>query len=175
MKTPNAKQNIITRRLPKTGQITSYAAGDDGDLERGWWRGRLNANNKTRFLSKTISGDDVVVDRVTGLMWPANGADVGGLPQTWAMAITWANGLTFAGFSDWRLPNILEHLSLWNFENLAAGYPQFTNFPGEWMWSSTTDSINTINAMQSWSGVSAMISQVKTGSWPAIAVRSTRV
>lgn len=57
-----------TVQLPKTGQITSCAAGDDGDLERGvpW--------PDPRF---TVSGD-CVIDNLTGLMWTKNGNMPGG-------------------------------------------------------------------------------------------------
>jgi hypothetical protein len=47
--------------LPETGQTTSYATGDDGDLEMGV------AWPSPRF---TVSGD-CVTDNLTGLMWTA--------------------------------------------------------------------------------------------------------
>lgn len=110
-----AKRLILTCGLPKTGQIISYRSGDDGEYEAGWWFGKLNANNKTRFISKTISGDDVVIDRATGLMWPADGNEAGchnANDVVWNDAIDYAEGLSFAGFNDWRLPNVKELLSI---------------------------------------------------------------
>lgn len=132
----------ITRHLPKTGQTTVYQANDDGTFQAGWWRGRTVSGNKTRFLSKTISGDAIVVDRATGLIWPKDLAGAGGnntTALTWSEAITWAAALSFAGFTDWRLPNIIELLSIGDFEKAASPriYSIFDNPPG-YLWSSTT-------------------------------------
>ena len=72
-----AYDKILTRGLPKTGQSVVYSAGDDGTYQSGWWRGKLNANNKVRYIAKTIGGDDVVIDRATSLMWAADGTAAG--------------------------------------------------------------------------------------------------
>ena len=135
----NAEQTILTRLLPKTGQTISYIPKDDGDLELGWWRGRLNTNNKTRFIAKTIGGDDVVIDRATGLMWAADGSAMGcvnGGQVSLTNAILYAISLDFAGFTGWRVPNIRELFSLTDFSkdrpcideilfpNLVTGYYQ---------------------------------------------------
>jgi hypothetical protein len=47
-------------RVPKTGQTSSWAAGDDGDLEKGvdW--------PSPRFVD---NGNGTVTDNLTGLMW----------------------------------------------------------------------------------------------------------
>jgi len=145
------KIEILTRGLTKTGQRTEYQAGDDGTYEAGWWIGRLNADNRQRFYPRTIGGDDVVLDRATGLMWAADGNAAGcnnGNPILWANGIIYAEGLTFAGFTDWRLPNFIEIVSICLLENAAipgvkgVGAP-FINqniFPntGDEYWSGTT-------------------------------------
>lgn len=141
--TSGAGQNIITRGLPKTGQTILYVAGDDGDHEAGWWKGRLNANNRTRFIAKTIGGGDIVLDRATGLMWAADGNAGGcamGSVQIWSDAITIANALTFAGFSDWRIPNMKELLSLVDFSRCSPAIDPiiFPNTASSNYWSSTT-------------------------------------
>ncbi|GAJ23406.1 unnamed protein product, partial [marine sediment metagenome] len=100
------------------GQITSYRNGDDGEYEAGWWRGRLNADNKTRFIAKTIGGGSVVIDLATGLMWPADGVAAGcnnGVALSWEAAIDYALSLDFAGFTDWRIPNVKELASIIDF------------------------------------------------------------
>jgi hypothetical protein len=154
--TPNAGQYTTTRHLPKTGQITTYSgSGDDGDLENGWWRRRLNLNNKNRFVSKTISGDDVVIDRATGLMWPKDHQGAGasaGTQRRWSgpgNAVGWSLGLVFAGFDDWFLPNALELLSLAQFDAaIGAPYvwPLFTNTRSASFWTSTTRPSDATNA-----------------------------
>jgi hypothetical protein len=150
-----AGQYPITRHLPKTGQETGYLGYDDGDLERGWWRGRSSAPpnlNKERWLQKTIGGDAIVVDRATGLMWPrdctAAGGNSGAAIGTWAAAISWAEALNFAGFTDWHLPNFYEWCSIVNFGALPGWYqPPFTNVINNYYWSTTTYPNSTSLAM----------------------------
>ncbi len=135
--------NIETRLLPKTGQSIEYNSGDDGTYQKGWFKGRTVANNKTRYVSKSIGGEVVVFDRATGLVWAADRIDAGcnnGGIGNWADAITYAEGLTFAGFSNWRLPNVLELISIINFskDNPAIDDPPFLNSISLNYWSSTT-------------------------------------
>lgn len=150
------KRKILTRGLPKTGQITSYRTGDDGDLEIGWWKGSTAANNRTRFIAKTIGGDDVVIDLATGLMWAADGNGAGGNNGTlalWNGGIDYCLGLTFAGYSDWRLPNIKEHFSIVEYDKALRDAaeplinPLFDNIGRvEPYWTSTTVVYDTTKA-----------------------------
>lgn len=174
-----AGQYPITRHLPKTGQSTSYASGDDGDIEAGWWRGRLNSNNKTRFLSKTISGDDVVIDRATGLMWPKDFAGAGGSSgqtKTWAFSFVWAAALNFAGFDDWRLPNAYELISIAIFEGAAPYvHPIFDNPVNSDFWTSTTRPGATTNAYLVTFLYPHLATLAKTFSFRVLAVRDSRL
>lgn len=109
------KRNILTRGLPKTSQSDSYHAGDDGEYEAGWWVRRNLSNNRTRYISETLNGDQIVIDRATGLWWPkdlAGAGCIGGLTDTWNDLLDFCNALSFAGFSDWRMPNINELFSI---------------------------------------------------------------
>jgi len=133
--------------VPKTGQTTQYALGDDGDLEKGvaWPNPRFKDN-----------GNGTVTDNLTGLIWlkNANCFDI----RNWSQALTDCNGLnsgecgltdgSIAG--DWRLPNRSELNSLIDvryynpaLSNTAgtgqwsAGNP-FTNVQSGLYWSSTT-------------------------------------
>lgn len=138
--------NTYNAAVPKTGQTTSYATGDDGDLERGV------AWPSTRF---TDTGNGTVVDNLTGLIWLKN-ANCFGL-QTWANALSAANTLNSGecGLTDgsaegaWRLPNVREQQSLidhgrWN-RALPSGHP-FTGVQGYSYWTSTTHASNTLAA-----------------------------
>lgn len=143
MRQMKAEQVILTRLLPKTYQSTSYRAGDDGTHQAGWWKGRLLVSNKTRFISKTINGDAVVIDRATGLMFAADGNAVGcnnGAGLNWNDAIDYANNLDFAGFTDWRIPNILELMSTINFRATSPCIYTtfFPNTAATYYWTSTT-------------------------------------
>ena len=125
--------------VQKTGQTTSYAAGDDGALSTGitWPNPRFKDN-----------GDGTLVDNLTGLIWLKN-ANCDGTKS-------WQNPLTFVasihdgvcGLNDssvpgeWRLPNIRELHSLVNFG--AADSAVYLNSSGfvavqSKYWSSTTD------------------------------------
>ncbi len=124
----------IAGGLPKTGQTISYQAGDDGFYEAG-----LDHN----YVAQTIGGDDVVIDNATGLMWAGDFNAAGcnnGLSIIWPNALIYAEALNFAGFSDWRLPNIRELGSIVNFERVfpTIEEPPFANTPSNFFWSSTT-------------------------------------
>ncbi len=88
--------------LPKTGQTTSHATGDDGDLQMGV------AWPDPRF---TDNGYGIIYDNLTGLMWEQESS---GTMASWADALDYANDLVLCGHSDWRLPNVNELESLLN-------------------------------------------------------------
>lgn len=143
MKNVKAYRKILSRLLPKTGQSTVYIANDDATYQSGWWRGKLLLNNKVRFIPKTIIGDDVVLDRATGLTWAADGNELGcnnGSSRNWADSIAFAAGLSFAGYNDWRLPNIKELMSITDYghNNPAIDETYFVNMHNDNYWSSTT-------------------------------------
>lgn len=65
---------------------------------------------------------DVVVDSRTGLMWPRN-ANIARKAMDWQGAMDWARGLSYAGYSDWRLPTK---------DELAAFVKRGGNRPADW-------------------------------------------
>lgn len=124
--------------VPKTGQTTSYATGDDGDLKKGvaWPNPRFTDN-----------GNGTVTDNLTGLIWLKNANCFG--QRDWFQAISDCNGLSngSCGLTDgsvdgaWRLPNLNELISLVDrgrfIPPLPYGHP-FTNVRSDPYWSSTT-------------------------------------
>jgi len=100
---------------------------------------------KTRFID---NGNETITDNATGLMWVkepgAIGGDFGsaGSPSTmyWNPALWNCISLTYAGYSDWRLPNIAELRSLINFGiyNPAIDTTFFPYTQTSDYWSSTT-------------------------------------
>ena len=139
--------------LPKTGQFTSYTnyddawyanpAGDDiGNPQgEGTWSGYTADGG--RFSLQTISGDVVVTDSATGLIWASDGNQAGcynGGTRTWSQAITWARDLSFANQTDWRLPNSLELHTIVDQStvNPAINQTFFPNTQINYYWSSTT-------------------------------------
>jgi hypothetical protein len=117
--------------VPKTGQTTSYADYDDGYYEKGL------PSSGDHF---TNNGDGTITDNTTGLEWVASptAAGVGGT-YTWANAITACEGLTYAGHSDWRLPNTKELQSIVDYSRAspAIDTTYFTSASSIY-WSSTT-------------------------------------
>jgi len=138
-------EKILPRGLPKTGQETSYVSHDDGHYEAGWWPGRLNENNRTRFIVKEyVTGEEVVIDLATRLMWPKDIASTicyCGNPVNWPTAVIYADGGAFGGFPDWRIPNFIELMSLINYETTnPAVWSIFdnVNHDNQYAWSGTT-------------------------------------
>lgn len=78
-------------------------------------------------VSFTDNGDGTITDNHTGLMWEKLSSD--GSIHDWAATYTWHNAGTkitalnggggFAGYTDWRLPNINELQSLANYGTSA--------------------------------------------------------
>jgi hypothetical protein len=149
---PVRAEQTRTIQLHKTGQQTSYRAGDDGDLEMGvaWPNPRFTVGTGTEY--------NCVTDNLTGLMWPKNGNLAGGY-MLWNAALNYANNLTLCGYSDWRLPNRKELRSLIDYSNDSPALPDnhpFTNVQsaGYGYWSSTTSASNTNRSwnVDMWSG-----------------------
>ena len=93
------------------------------------------------FTSTTVQGDVIVTDTETGLIWQKT--YVSG--KTWQQALSYCESLTYAGYSDWRLPNKNELASLVNYEkyNPTSDFP---DMPSQYFWSSSTSAISTNNA-----------------------------
>ena len=128
-----------TNMLPKTGQTVSYATGDDGYYEAGY-------PSSGRFEVVNIGGDLVVKDYATRLMWPQS-HNVFSL-KPWSDAIEYCNDFVFAGFSDWRLANRLELISIIDHGSADATplYDVFENQLSGIIWTSTTAPYDTTQA-----------------------------
>ncbi|MEM7552105.1 MAG: DUF1566 domain-containing protein [Bacteroidota bacterium] len=96
------------------------------------------------------NGDGTITDEATGLMWAQ---DDNGEAIFWQDALVYAEGFEFAGYTDWRLPDVKELQSIVDYSssptttNSAAIDPLFNctsmeNEAGEidypWYWSNTT-------------------------------------
>ncbi|GAI92181.1 unnamed protein product [marine sediment metagenome] len=147
----------LSRGLPKTGQVVEIIAGDDGTYEKGWWENRLNANNKTRFIDKElVSGEEVVIDKATHLMWVKNVNGLGtdnGATKSIANCITFCEELIFGGYNDWRLPNLFEMISLFKggIDDPSAHDVEFDNWVSSWtFWCSTINFADTDRGHHIW-------------------------
>ena len=92
------------------------------------------------------NGDGTITDKATGLTWMKGDS---GKPMSWMAALSYAENLTFAGHSDWRLPNAKELHSIVNYSKAPdasneanrgpAIFPMFEiSNPESYFWTSTT-------------------------------------
>jgi len=125
--------------LPKTGQLASYAAFDDGYFRAGYPKYVI------RFV---IVEENIVRDDATGLYWVRDPSLLGGV---WGnpgdpSAMNWADAVhncrySFAGgLTDWRLPNIreLESIKDYKLYQPVIDLDYFPNAQFGNYWTSTT-------------------------------------
>ena len=94
------------------------------------------------FTTQTISGKVVVTDDKTGLMWQKEYEK----SKTWQQALKYCEDSTYAGYSDWRLPNKNELASLLDSGKSGAPYSKFPDMPSAVFCSATTPSCFTEDA-----------------------------
>jgi hypothetical protein len=155
--------------VPKTGQITSYATGDDGNLEKGveWPNPRFTDN-----------GDETVTDNSTGLTWfkwanciatdyPSfdNDGTAGDGAVTWQHALYFVEGINNGTYSvcggnytDWRLPNVRELQSIIHY---GFSDPALPNTVGTGQWSEE-DPFGNVQSNGYWSATTYVGSTVST-------------
>jgi uncharacterized repeat protein (TIGR02543 family) len=138
--------------LQRTGQTSCFDAtgaqvpcagtGQDGETLAGvaWTEPRILDN-----------GDMTATDQLTGLVWSVD-ADSAGL-KSWQQALDYINQLnlnTHLGYSDWRLPNLLELKSLLTYQDAPttwlASQATFSKVQAGYYWTSTTSPGNTAAA-----------------------------
>lgn len=92
--------------------------------------------NEQKYTVMNIGGDEVVRDEVTGLIWQRQ-MSVARL--SWPDAVTYCEGLTLAGWDDWRLPSRIELVTLLDLTHAdpALNQTAFPDVHGEWLWTST--------------------------------------
>ena len=87
------------------------------------------------------SSGAIVIDKLTGLMWQKS-FYASDNTWTWQAALKYCEDSTYAGYSDWRLPNKNELASLLDLDKSSAPYSNFSgvNSPLRF-WSSSTDTV----------------------------------
>jgi len=117
--------------LPETGQTNSYYAGDDGDVLAG------TSEPVPRWIDYTAMNGQIF-DRKTSLYWAAFDPQFN---SAWGTCVSFAEGYSIGGASDWRMPNIREVESLMAYGKsnpvLPDGHP-FSGYTNAVYWTSTT-------------------------------------
>jgi len=127
---------VISSKLKKTGQTTTYTNYDDGYYQKG--------------VTPNYTRDDtaeIVTDHITGLMWQDN-AEALTTIKPWVTQANWnvqnyndttgdtantyCENLTLGGYSDWRLPTYEEFSNIIEFNRYTqpAINPIFENVVG---------------------------------------------
>ncbi|MFZ4621617.1 MAG: DUF1566 domain-containing protein, partial [Bacteroidota bacterium] len=118
-----AASPVVIKKLPDTGQVTSYTStyGEDADYS-------------INIPSFTANGNGTVTDNTTGLMWQ----QTDGGEMTIEKASTYCDTLTLGGYTDWRLPTGLESFSILNHDKLnpAMDVTYFPKTIAEYWWTS---------------------------------------
>lgn len=104
----------------------------------------------SRYIVETIDGDNVVTDKQTGLMWKQCSEGLSGADCTTGAADSenWENAfisaglqnlVQFAGYTDWRLPNLkeLRSIRVSNCDNPSINVNIFPNTVAAPYWSSS--------------------------------------
>jgi len=108
---------------------------------------RCVRGTESSVQSFTDNGDGTITDNVTTMMWQkcSNGQNATGCSGTagtsrWEQAITYCEGLSLAGNSDWRLPNKNELASIVDYTRRkpAINSTYFRNTVSSPYWSATT-------------------------------------
>ena len=86
--------------------------------------------------SYTDNEDGTVTDNITGLMWQ-QAVPTG--TYTWAQAVAYCPTLTLAAYSDWRLPSVIELVSIVDYGqyNPSIDPTYFPSTPASDFWSSS--------------------------------------
>ena len=111
----------LMKRLEDTGEENDYSGtfGEDADYSL----------NRPYFMN---NGNGTVTDTITGLMWQRSD----GGEMTIERAAVYADTLTLAGFTDWRLPEPAEAFSILNmqFSNPAMDTQVFVKSGADYWW-----------------------------------------
>jgi hypothetical protein len=159
---PDSASVPVGAKLMKTGQTTSYATNDDGDLEIGRLVNFTTLNsdnpfgNTNRFTSEVGTQtytNGIIIDWSTYDGSTVLGWYKGAFPlETWANALTNATALSVGGFSTWRIPNACEAFSILNYgASTAWNYSPFSITSLSVVWTSTSYNSSTSSAIVSWS------------------------
>ncbi len=112
--------DLHTSTLPQISQDIQEEDVANIAKQNNFYDSRHNPNGS--FSNFLVDNNDglTVTDKATGLMWQRGGNDITSIRRT-KDYVKKTNQDNFAGFSDWRLPNMAEALSLMEQKENAKG------------------------------------------------------
>lgn len=120
------------------GHIKTYRYNGRTTDSDGFYIRLVRGNTNYGINNFVDNGDGTVTDNSTGLMWQKTDDGVG---KDWKHALDYAENLTLAGYSDWRLPDPKELNSILqlttNNPALDTSMLKMTDITG-WFWTSTS-------------------------------------
>lgn len=115
------------------------------------------------------NSDSTVTDNVTGLMWQQQE----GGNMDWEAALAYCEGLSLAGYSDWRLPNKNDLQSIVDYSRInPALNTLFFTVSASHYWSSTTYAASSNRAWSMYSGHGSLYYYNKLESFDVRCVRT---
>ncbi len=115
----------VSNEVPKTvfgvnfadGRIKGYELTIPGGTDKAFDYLLVRGNTSYGTNSFVDNGDGTITDEATGLMWMQ---DDNGEGILWQDALVYAEGKEFAGYSDWRLPDVKELQSIVDYTRSPA-------------------------------------------------------
>jgi hypothetical protein len=106
------------------GRIKGYGTGPmpGQSVDKQYYVMYVRGNTNYGINNFYDNGDGTITDSATGLMWKQ---DDDGQGMEWQDALSYAENSTYAGYSDWRLPNAKELQSIVDYTRA----PAVTNSP----------------------------------------------
>ena len=95
---------------------------------------------KSQFVVRNFP--ETVTDTASGLMWQRRTVDW----KTWKDALEYCENSDYAGFTDWRVPNINEAFTLTDYTRTSGMATNFPDMPDVDLWTSNTASKDSTEA-----------------------------
>jgi hypothetical protein len=129
---------------------------------------RGNAAPVANFKESSLEGKTIITDSSTGLLWTKENT----AHKMWKDALNYCESLIYAGFNDWRLPNINELSTLVDY-SLVNPSSDFPEIPSSMFWSSSSyaSDVKNVWGISFYSGGVSSIEKSNTINFYAICVR----